>query len=253
MIYILVVAGVYLLQRKMLFFPDHRRPDPSRINMKSLEEVTLETEDGLLLLSWYIPPQDNKPTMVYFHGNGGHIGYRHEMIRPYVNDGYGVLLLEYRGYGGNPGKPTEEGLYLDAKAAMDFLETKNPSCTILYGESLGNAPAVTAASQYPVDGLILQAAFPSVAAVAKSHYPYLPVDLLLKDRFEIANHLKQLTLPLLFFHGTNDWIVPMRFGRQLYDIANPPKQFVYFKGASHNDLHAWNLAVHGKAFIEKVC
>lgn len=254
-IYLLVVAGMFLLQRHMLYYPNRNRPNPAMAGLPNLEEITLTTSDGLALLSWYIPAKNNRPTIVYFHGNSGHIGYRANVVAPYVAAGYGILLLEYRGYGGNPGKPTEQGLYTDAQAALDFLQDKHlqNQCIIVYGESLGSALAVEVATDIPVGGLILQSAFSSVADVAKQHYPFLPVDLLLKDRFDTIGKISQLDVPILFLHGTKDRIVPMKFGKKLYDQANAPKKFIFFRGASHNDLHALELSLHGKQFIDNTC
>ncbi len=253
-IYVFVVVGIYFLQRHMLYYPDKKKPDIARARLAGAREITLKTNDNLQLLSWYIPPQGNKPIMVYFHGNSGHIGYRASIVAPYVHAGNGVLLLEYRGYGSNPGKPTEAGLYQDVVAAMDFIDKNRKNhCIILYGESLGNAPAMYAASQYVVNGAILQSAFSSIEDVAKKHYPFLPVSWLLKDKYDVIGRMDDIHTPLLFLHGTKDRIVPINFGKKLYDAANEPKRFVYFKGASHNTLHAGELFLHGQSFIEKVC
>src|SRR5690606_32604813 len=140
--------------------------------------VSLVTADNLALQAWYRAPLLNDlPTIVYFHGNAGHIGHRAFLVKPYLDQGFGVLLLTYRGYSGNPGTPTEEGLYQDGRAAIEFLRRKEGSerCLVVHGTSIGAAVAVQMALEYPIEGLILQSPFTSLPDVGKYHYPFLPV------------------------------------------------------------------------------
>src|SRR5439155_3902564 len=138
-----LVGGLFFFQRRLLYFPDKTRPELAGLEQLGVREVVLPTEDGLSLLSWYLPSRPTRPVILYFHGNGGHIGYRVERLLRFAREGYGVLMPEYRGYGGNPGTPTESGFYTDARAAIDFLEREGavPKRLVLYGESLGSAVA----------------------------------------------------------------------------------------------------------------
>ena len=163
--YSVLLGGLYLFQRHLLYFPDRTRPELGELSALGFREVKVTTADGLSLLSWYLPPREGRPVIVYFHGNGGHIGYRATRLRRFAHDGYGVLMLEYRGYGGNPGAPSEAGFYADAAAGLDFLARDGiiPNRLVLYGESLGSGVAVYLAAQREIGALILEASFTSVA------------------------------------------------------------------------------------------
>ena len=165
-------------------------------------------------------------TILYLHGNGGHIGYRGDRVRPFIDAGFGVLLVEYRGYGGNPGRPSEQGLMSDARAALVFLNTAGalPAATVLYGESLGSTvagaiAAEQAAAGQPVAALVLEAPLSSVSDVAAHHYPWMPVRWLLKDRFQAVARIAGVGAPVLIIHGEADEIVPIRHGRALFEAA----------------------------------
>jgi uncharacterized protein len=156
-----IVGGLYRFQRQLLFRPNRTRPRLEDLELLGVREVVLTTSDGLSLFSWYLPPGSDRPVIAYFHGNGGHIGYRAERLRRFARDGYGVLLAEYRGYAGNPGTPCEAGLYADAEAAIDFLghQAIAPDRIMLWGESLGSGLAVYLVTRHAVAGVILEAAF----------------------------------------------------------------------------------------------
>lgn len=167
--YAALVAGLFFFQRQLLYLPDRTHPELVGLEQLGVREVTLSTEDGLSLLSWYLPPRHGRPVIAYFHGNGGHVGYRAQRLLRFAREGYGVLMPEYRGYGGNPGTPNETGFYADGRAALGFLEreTVAPTRLVLYGESLGSGVAVELAVQHEIAGLILEAPFTSVAEVAQ--------------------------------------------------------------------------------------
>ena len=147
--YAALVGGLYLFQRQLLYFPDRARPELFGLEQLGVREATLMTEDGLSLLSWYLPARPGRAVIAYFHGNGGHIGYRAERLLRFAREGYGVLMAEYRGYGSNPGTPSEAGFYADGRAALAFLDREGvaPSRVVLYGESLGSGVAVALAVQ----------------------------------------------------------------------------------------------------------
>jgi uncharacterized protein len=174
--YLMVLAYLYVFQRQLLYFPDPTRPQLGLLAQLGVREVQLTTADGLALLSWYLPAREGRPVILYFQGNGGNIGHRAERLQRFASEGYGVLLVGYRGYGGNPGRPTEVGFYQDALAAYDFLQREGIAATrfALYGESLGTGIAVYLAATQQIGGLILESPYTSVAALAQYHYPFVP-------------------------------------------------------------------------------
>jgi fermentation-respiration switch protein FrsA (DUF1100 family) len=237
-LYAMLCGGLYVFQRHLLYLPDTSRPDVAALGLAGVRDVSIRTADGLWLLAWYAAASPRRPTIAYFHGNGGHIGYRAERLRRFVGEGLGALFLEYRGYGGNPGSPTQDGLFTDARAAPDFLAAQDvgPARTVLYGESLGAGVAVRMASERLVAALLLEAPFDSVAAVARHHYAFLPVNLLLKDRFDSVARIGAVRVPVLVMHGERDMIVPVASGRRLFAAANEPKEIWTAPAAGHNDL-----------------
>jgi hypothetical protein len=246
--YLVLVAAMYIFQRNLLYIPDNRPPDPAASGVPEMREVRLKTADGLELISWHRAAASNRLTIVYFHGNGGNISYRAFRIRPYLDRGYGLLLVEYRGYGGNPGRPTERGLYNDGRAAMTFITDEGVPVddVVLYGESLGGGIAVEIAAEQgraskAVGALVLEAPLSSVTDVAAYHYPLVPVRWLLKDRFESASKIGDVRAPVFIIHGENDRIVPIGFGRALFETAKEPKESWWVSGGGHEDLHHFGL------------
>jgi fermentation-respiration switch protein FrsA (DUF1100 family) len=228
------------LDRRLLYFPDRTRPDLRAVGLAAAREVRVATEDGLDLLAWWVPPAATRPVIVYFHGNGGHIGYRAERLHVLAGAGFGALFLEYRGYGGNPGSPSEEGFYADARAALAFIDRRGipPERLVLYGESLGTAVAVRMASERQVAAVVLESPYTSIEALGRHHYPLLPVRLLLRDRFDAAARIGAVRAPLLFLHGERDDVVPAAFGRALFAAAPEPKEAWFAPSGGHVDLRA---------------
>jgi uncharacterized protein len=251
-----IVGTLFLGQRRLLFRPGGSRPELGELASSGVAEVSVRTRDGLSLVSWYRPPEAGRPVVLYLHGNGGHIGYRAERLRRFVEAGYGALMLEYRGYGGNPGTPSERGLYADAEAAATFLENEAipPHRVVLWGESLGSAVAVHLAAERPVAGVVLEAPFTSVAAVAQLHYAFVPAAMLVRDRFDSLSRIGRIAAPLLVLHGGRDRVVPIRLGRSLFDAASEPKEGWFVPEAEHEDLAAFGALEAAIAFIERrVC
>jgi uncharacterized protein len=248
-----IVGSLFLFQRQLLYRPSKTRPGLGDLALLGVREVTLTTEDGLSLFSWYLPPRAGRPVIAYFHGNGGHIGYRAERLRRFAGEGYGVLLAEYRGYAGNPGTPSEAGLYADAEAALGFLAVQQiaPSRLVLWGESLGSGIAVYLAVRREVAGVILEAAFASVAAAAQHRYPFAPAALLVRDRFDSHSRIGRITAPLLVLHGERDMIIPVKHGRALLDAATAPKEGWFAPGAGHQNLAQFGALDAAVAFIER--
>jgi len=251
--YAALVGGLYLFQRQLLYFPDRTRPELFGLQKLGVRETTLSTEDGLSLLSWYLPPRPGKPVIAYFHGNGGHIGYRAERLLRFAREGYGVLMAEYRGFGGNPGTPTEAGFYADGRAALAFLDREGvaPSRLVLYGESLGSGVAVALAAERQVAALVLEAPFTSVAEVAQCHFPYVPASRMVVDRFDSLSRIGRVKAPILVLHGERDRVVPVRYGRALLAAAPEPKEGWFAPEAGHEDLARCGSLDVVVAFIER--
>jgi len=251
--YLLVLAYLYVFQRQLQYFPDRSRPQLGHLAEQGVREVWLTTADGLSLLSWYLPPREGRPVILYFHGNGGNIAYRADRMQRFGGEGYGVLLLGYRGYGGNPGGPSEAGLYADAQAGLDFLEREGMAAgrLVLYGESLGSGVAVHVAAQRPVAGVILESPYTSIGALAQYHYPYIPASLLIWDRFDSLSRIGEVKAPLLILAGGRDAIVPARFSQALYDAAPEPKESWLAPDAGHVNLDGFGGLDAALSFIER--
>jgi fermentation-respiration switch protein FrsA (DUF1100 family) len=226
------------LQDWLLYFPDKTRPDPATTGVAAVREVSLETADGITLRSWWLPPREGRPVIAYFHGNGGNIGHRAIRVRRFAEAGLGLLMLEYRGYGGNPGRPSEAGLFADARAALAFLDRAGIPAgqVVLWGESLGSGVAVAMASEQPVGAVVLEASYTRLEDVAAMHYPAWLVRLALRDRFDSLSRIAAVKAPLLVLHGEQDTIIPVALGRALFAAANEPKEGWFAPQGGHNDL-----------------
>ena len=241
-VYSLVLALAYFFQRGLLYFPDKTAIPPALTAAPDMAVIELEAADGVALKAWYKAAAPGgarpRPTIVLFHGNAGNLAYRADKARVFLDRGYGVLLAAYRGYGGSDGSPSEAGLLADGRAALDFLKHTGvaPASIVLYGESLGSGVAVAMAGEYEVAALLLEAPYSSIADVAASHYPFLPVRWLIKDKFNSMARIGAVRVPLLVVHGARDQVIPNTFGRRLFAAANQPKTLVLVPGAGHNDL-----------------
>ncbi len=239
-IYGLVVTLMYVAQRRLQYFPNTEFADASVSDVANVEQVSLKTRDGEMLVAWYKASTGGKPVIMFFHGNGGSIADRPGRLQHYTQAGFGVLFVSYRGYGGSTGSPTEEGLIADAHAAYDWLIDKGltPDNIVLVGESLGSGVALQLASGRAVAAIALAAPYSSITDVAAGAYWWLPVRYLLKDQFESIDVIGKINVPLLITHGTADTIVPYGLGRRLFEAANHPKQFRAVEGAGHEAIFA---------------
>jgi uncharacterized protein len=236
-LYAALAATLYFAQRSLMYFPDTVHTLPAAAGLPEAEEVPLTAADGVHIAAWHVPPGAGKPVILYFHGNGGALRFRVERFRRLIADGIGLVALEYRGYGGLAGTPSEAGLIADAQSAYRFAATRYPAQQlVLWGESLGSGVAVAIAAERPVGRVILEAPFTSAAAVGAQHYWYLPVSLLMKDQFPSDTRIRKVTAPLMILHGVHDRVVPYAMGEQLFDLANQPKHLVRFLDGGHEDL-----------------
>lgn len=248
--YVALVALLYLAQRSLLYFPDTRRTRPADVGLLRAEEAMLQSADGVRVSAWHVPARDNMPVVIYFQGNGGGLDLRAERFRKLTADGTGLLALNYRGYGGSEGKPSEAGIILDAKAAYDFAASRyGAGRIVLWGESLGTGVAVALAAEKPVARIILESPYTSIADVAAAIYWFVPVRLLLKDSFRSDQRIAKVTVPVLVVHGERDSIVRITFGERLYELIPGPKQFIRLPNAGHNDHDSHGLPELVKPFL----
>jgi fermentation-respiration switch protein FrsA (DUF1100 family) len=235
-----VLALIWTMQRRLMYFPTSGVPTPNEMGLTDVEPVTFETTDGLRLSGWFVAAPGTSPrvTVVVFNGNAGNRGHRGPLAAALHRNGLQVLLTDYRGYGGNPGTPTESGLAADSRAARAYLAGRRDvdrSRIVYFGESLGTAVAVDLAVEHPPAALVLRSPFTSMADVGQHHYPFLPVRLLLRDRFAAIDQIQRIRVPLLIIAGGGDKIVPVEHSRRLYDAAAAPKTLLVFPDADHND------------------
>lgn len=243
LIYGLVVGTLHVFQRRILFVPGTTPPDRAEAGVPDMREVDLRTVDGLRIRSWYRPATPGLPTLIYFQGNAGTMAGRGFKARPLMDHGYGLLMVGYRGYGGNPGHPSEAGLIEDGRAALAFLAGDGVGIadTVLYGESLGSGVAVALAAEAPEGGapgaIILEAPFTSIVELAAARYWFAPVRLLLKDRFETLSIISRVHAPTLILHGERDGLIDVDHARRLHEAANEPKRLRLFNDGRHSNLY----------------
>jgi fermentation-respiration switch protein FrsA (DUF1100 family) len=255
-VYLALLLLLFVRQRAIVFRPDPTLADLAAVGLaEQMREVAITTRDGLTLASWWAPPvRPDRRVIVYLHGNAGHRGGRADRIRDYLAAGYGVLLVGYRGYGGNPGRPTEAGLYEDARANLAFLakERVRPEQTVLLGESLGTAVAIQMATEIPILALVLEAPLASVLHSARARYPLFAFDFLVRDKFASIHKIGKVKVPLLLIHGEKDRTTAVRFGRMLYNAANEPKRAHFIAEAGHTDLKDHGFAKSVTDFLEEI-
>jgi uncharacterized protein len=238
-LYAALAMTIYLVQRSLMYFPDTAHVLPVAAGLPEAEEVPLTAPDGVRIAAWHVPPRDGKPVILYLHGNGGSLRFRVERFRRLIADGIGLVALEYRGYGGLSGSPSEAGLIADGEAAYRFAAARyRPQQLVLWGESLGSGIAIAIAAEHPVGRVILEAPFTSAVAVGAQHYWYLPVSLLMKDQFRSDTRIDKVRAPVMIMHGVHDHVVPYAMGERLFDLANQPKHFVRFLDGGHENLDA---------------
>jgi fermentation-respiration switch protein FrsA (DUF1100 family) len=253
--YAFAVAVLWAFQRDLMYFPDRapRVPPSTYPLLDGVREITLTTADGLDLAAWYAPAPRDRPTVVLLHGNGGSLRRERYRLQHFRDARMGVLLLEYRGYSGNPGTPTEQGLYADARAALDWLQASGVASdsVVVYGRSLGTGVATKIAAEREIGAVVLEAPYTSTVDVAALRFPIVPVSWLMEDRFESLDRIGAVTEPLLVMHGDSDSVIPQRLGRRLYDAARSPKEGFWPRGLGHNDIFDNGGFAAALEFIER--
>ena len=253
-LYLFVLVFLYFYQRNLLYHPNENNYSGDEISV-DIKKVKIPTLDNIQLLGWYHEKnlKDYK-TLIYFHGNAGSLENRIHKLNHFQDMNINFLIIAWRGFSGNQGKPSEEGLYVDGKSAIDWVIEKgvDEKNIILYGESLGTGVATHLAQNKNYAGIILETPFTSMIDAAKTFYPYIPVNLLLKDKFENYKKVKNINIPILVMHGEEDKIVPFLMGKKIYEIANEPK-FSYFTKYDNHMMEFDERLVNAiKSFIKSL-
>ena len=237
---ILIARQTALLDRHFIYFPEKDIVETPGDAGLEYEDVFFSASDEVSLHGWWVPG-DGEITWLWFHGNAGNIGHRVDNLGAFVRRlGVNVFIFDYRGYGRSEGSPSEKGTYLDSEAALAYVRSRDDvdnSKLVLFGRSLGGAMAVHVAAQHDVYALILESPFPSIKAMARTHYPIPGVELLLRSKYDSLARIKDSRSPLMVLHGDRDQTVPLELGRQLFEEANGPKRFYTIQGADHNDTY----------------
>lgn len=243
--YAVLVALVVLCQNYLIYYPGKMKPDIAKAPWA--KEMVVRTDDGLTLHGWWSPPQsDNHYVILYFHGNAASIENREPRGAFYHRNGVGLLFAEYRGYGGNEGSPSEEGLYRDGRAYMEWLlkeQNIDPSRIVIYGESLGTGVATQMATEYKqVRAVVLETPFLSVLSMAKYRMPFIPLmEFLLRDHYRSDLKINDFKTPVLIGVAGRDFTVPGKFAEELYALRVKDKQIVRYEHAGHTQLYDYGF------------
>lgn len=254
---VVVAVGVFLVviwawQARLIYFPSPGPVPKAPAILDGARDVNLETSDELDLGAWFVPGRNsNGFTVLVANGNAGDRSLRAPLAEALAGRGFNVLLFDYRGFGGNPGNPNQDGLALDARAAYRFLveeEGIRPERLIYFGESLGAAVVAELATEHPPGGLVLRSPFTDLAAVGAVHYPWLPVRLLLRDHYPVVDYIERVNVPTAVVYGTDDEIVPGQQSRAVAEAAGGQTSIIAVQGARHNDP----ALLDGAALIEAI-
>ncbi len=252
--YFALLISTYIFQRNLLYHPKINNYYGHQLSV-AVEKTIIKTQDNVELLSWYHNKNLNSDkTLLFLHGNAGSLENRIEKLNHFGNMKLNFLIVAWRGFNGNKGKPTEKGLYEDARSAIKWLNSKGitEKSIIIYGESLGTGVAIEISQNKNFAGVILEAPFTSMTDVGKDKYPFLPVSLLLKDKYESDKKIKNVKNPILVMHGKVDNIVPLYMGKKIYKLANEPKHFFVQEYGDHMMDYDERLLNELKKFIQSL-
>jgi len=242
---LVIVYTILFFVQGYLLFPSYMANSmlgklryPVEYNLENFREVELKTVDNIKIMGWVHSPKKNNPIILYLHGNASHIAARIPRYKEFVSAGYGIFALSYRGYGNSEGSPSEQGLYEDARTAIKWINENYESAKIIvYGESLGSGVAAQMATEYELYGIVMQSAYTSIDDMAAETYWFLPfIKHLNRNHFDSLSKIQNVHIPILFFHGNKDSVVPFAHGKQLFETANEPKKFVAVEGANHMNI-----------------
>ncbi len=236
-IYLMLSLRILYIHPYLVYRPKRIMDHTPRREGLDYQEIFFKTKDGVTLYAWFIPAEESKATALHCHGNSGNISDRIDTIKIYHDIGISLFIFDYRGYGKSKGSPSEKGTYKDAQAAWHYLVEEmaiKPADIIISGHSLGGSVAAYLAGKVTPKALVVEGSFTSMIDMGKLFYPYMPIRLLVRHRYNTREHLKKVCCPVLIIHSPDDRLVPFDMGRALYRAANPPKRFLQIHG-SHND------------------
>jgi uncharacterized protein len=253
-VYAAICAAAYFGNRLFMYLPDPTCVAPTEAGLDGVKEIEIAVADGVTLIAWYAPAKDDKPTLLYFHGNAANAATRAPRIETIRAKGFGIFYLNNRGYGGSGGKPTEKDNVADAIAAYDHLIGLDvPEGKIVaYGESLGSGQAVRLGAARPVAAVVLEAPLTSTIEVARSTYFWLPLGLLITDKYNNERNIRLVKAPVLVLHGAQDAVIPVEMGRRVYRAANEPKRIELFPQGTHDDLFDQGAWEKTQAFVDSL-
>jgi hypothetical protein len=252
--YFIIILFVYFYQRNLLYHPSENNYLNDKITF-NYEEIFIETDKKIKLKSWFIKKDlDKFKTILIFHGNAGNLFNRVYKLNELNKLDVNILLISWRGFSGNKGKPTEKNLYRDADESVKWLNNQGviSKNIILYGESLGTGVATELGTSNAFGGIILESPFTSIANAAKIYYPYLPVSIILKDRYDSIGKIKNINTPIFIMHGKMDNIVPQQMGLELFEKANNPKYSYFPEDDDHMMNYNKQMLNKIKLFINKI-
>lgn len=236
-LYVGLVVILFFFQAHFIYFPTSAMAGRPTLIGLDYEDIRFETTDGVSLSGWFVPVEGSKKVVLFFHGNAGNISHRLESLAHFHQLGLNVFIIDYRGYGQSQGRISEQGTYLDAEAAWHYLVEERqvePENIILFGRSLGGAVATWLAEKHAPQALILESTFTSVPALGARQFPFLPVRLLARIRYNTLERLPRVKCPVLIVHSPDDTLIPYSHGRQLFQAAPEPKDFLELRGG-HNE------------------
>ena len=254
LVYILILIFLYFYQRNLMYHPNENNysDDPISVN---IEKVKIKTDDKIELLGWYHRKDLKKhKTILFFHGNAGSLENRIHKLNHFKEMNINFLIIAWRGFSGNNGNPSEKGLYIDGESAINWLQNKGieEENIIIYGESLGTGIATQISQNKNFAGLVLETPFTSMVEAAKNFYPYIPVGLILKDKYKNDEKIKNIKIPVLIMHGEADQIVPFWMGKKIFNLANDPKYSYFTKYDDHMMEYDDQLVFTLKSFIQRL-
>ena len=253
-VYILVLVFLYFYQRSLLYHPNENNYSGDQISVP-IKKVRINTEDNIDLLGWFHEKDLQKyKTVLFFHGNAGSLENRIHKLNHFNKMDVNFLIIAWRGFSGNKGKPSEEGLYKDGRSGINWLVKKGvkEKNIVIYGESLGTGVATHVSQNKNFAGVVLETPFTSMIDAAKKFYPYIPVGLLLKDKFDNKSKIKNIKVPILIMHGEADQIVPFFMGKKMYEKANEPKYSYFTKHDNHMMEYDENLVKALDSFLKSL-